>query len=70
MERVRTGDMFGSVLDINAIGAGVLPPDTMIPGVAVASARATPLAGEACPTYTNVADKSKCLAYSGKGRRF
>ena len=37
--------MFGGVLDINAIGAGVLPPDTMIPGVAVASTRATPLAG-------------------------
>ena len=45
LQRVKAGDMFGSVLDINAIGAGVLPPDTMIPGVAVASTRATPLAG-------------------------
>eukprot|EP00475_Leptophrys_vorax_P019964 TRINITY_DN2733_c0_g1_i1.p3 TRINITY_DN2733_c0_g1~~TRINITY_DN2733_c0_g1_i1.p3 ORF type:complete len:123 (-),score=4.50 TRINITY_DN2733_c0_g1_i1:318-686(-) len=36
--------MFGSVLDVAAVGVAALPPDTMVPGVAVASSRATPLA--------------------------
>ncbi|CAI5975136.1 unnamed protein product [Closterium sp. NIES-64] len=44
MQRVRAGDMFGSVLDLAAMGLASLPPDSMVPGVAVASTRATPLA--------------------------
>lgn len=44
MARVRGGEMFGSTLNLDAIGLATLPPDTMIPGVAVASSRATPLA--------------------------
>ena len=37
--------MFGATLDLAAMGLGSLDPDTMIPGVAVASARAMPLSG-------------------------
>lgn len=44
LARVRGGDMFGSVLAVGAVGLASLPPDTMVPGVAVASSRATPLA--------------------------
>ena len=46
LERVRAGDVFGSSLDLTAGGLQDLPPDTLIPGIAVASTRATPLAGE------------------------
>lgn len=39
------GAVFGSVLDLDTLNVD-LSPDVMIPGVAVASSRATPLAGE------------------------
>jgi len=45
MEGVVKGDVFGSVLDLDTLKID-LSPDVMIPGVAVASSRATPLAGE------------------------
>lgn len=38
------GAVFGSVLDLETLKID-LSPDVMIPGVAVASSRATPLAG-------------------------
>jgi hypothetical protein len=41
---VDKGDNFGSVFDLETLGLD-LSPDSMIPGVAVASARAVPLAG-------------------------
>ncbi|KAL3700678.1 hypothetical protein R1sor_018700 [Riccia sorocarpa] len=40
---VERGDTFGSSLDLETMGID-LPPDAMIPGIAVASSRATPLA--------------------------
>ena len=46
LEHVRAGDVFGSSLDLTAGGLQDLPLDTLIPGIAVASTRATPLAGE------------------------
>lgn len=39
------GSTFGKIFDMDVLGLN-LPPDAVIPGVAVASARATPLAGE------------------------
>lgn len=44
MDGVLRGSVFGSVLDLDTLNIE-LPPDVMIPGVAVASSRATPLAG-------------------------
>ncbi len=44
LEAVERGAMFGSVLDLDTLGID-LSSDIMIPGVAVASSRATPLAG-------------------------
>eukprot|EP00270_Netrium_digitus_P011206 TRINITY_DN354_c0_g1_i1.p1 TRINITY_DN354_c0_g1~~TRINITY_DN354_c0_g1_i1.p1 ORF type:complete len:506 (-),score=119.63 TRINITY_DN354_c0_g1_i1:180-1580(-) len=44
VRRVQAGDIFGSVFDLEAMGLGGLPSDTMLPGLAVASFRATPLA--------------------------
>ncbi|CAM6033606.1 unnamed protein product [Sphagnum compactum] len=43
MEAVEKGAMFGSLLDLDTLGID-LSSDIMIPGVAVASSRATPLA--------------------------
>ncbi|BBM98615.1 hypothetical protein MPTK1_1g14850 [Marchantia polymorpha subsp. ruderalis] len=43
MAAVERGDTFGSTLDLETLGINI-PPDAMIPGVAVASSRATPLA--------------------------
>lgn len=43
LEAVEKGAMFGSVLDLDTLGID-LSADIMIPGVAVASSRATPLA--------------------------
>ncbi|CAK9881765.1 unnamed protein product [Sphagnum jensenii] len=43
LEAVEKGAMFGSVLDLDTLGID-LSSDIMIPGVAVASSRATPLA--------------------------
>ncbi|CAM6083269.1 unnamed protein product [Calypogeia fissa] len=40
---VKRGDNFGSIFDLGTLGLD-LPPDAMIPGVAVASERAVPLA--------------------------
>lgn len=45
MEGVVRGDVFGSVLDLGTLNID-LSGDIMIPGVAVASSRATPLAGK------------------------
>jgi hypothetical protein len=45
MDGVLRGAVFGSVLDLDTLNVD-LSPDVMIPGVAVASSRATPLAGE------------------------
>lgn len=44
MDGVLRGSVFGSVLDLDTLNIE-LSPDVMIPGVAVASSRATPLAG-------------------------
>eukprot|EP00897_Mesotaenium_endlicherianum_P004928 jgi/Mesen1/4463/ME000227S03477 len=44
MERVNEGSIFGSVLTLEALGLDPAAGDIMIPGVAVASSRATPLA--------------------------
>lgn len=45
LEGVLNGDAFGSVLNLDTLKMN-LASDVMIPGVAVASSRATPLAGE------------------------
>ena len=45
LEGVVKGDVFGSVLDLEKLKMD-FASDVMIPGVAVASSRATPLAGE------------------------
>eukprot|EP00271_Cylindrocystis_brebissonii_P009476 TRINITY_DN24347_c0_g1_i1.p1 TRINITY_DN24347_c0_g1~~TRINITY_DN24347_c0_g1_i1.p1 ORF type:complete len:467 (-),score=64.41 TRINITY_DN24347_c0_g1_i1:596-1996(-) len=44
MERVQRGDAFGAILDLESMGLLSLSSDTMVPGVAVSSSRATPLA--------------------------
>ena len=45
LEGVLKGEVFGSVLNLNTLNIN-LTSGVMIPGVAVASSRATPLAGE------------------------
>lgn len=42
---VENGNSFGSYFPLEILGLD-LPPNAIIPGVAVASSRATPLAGE------------------------
>lgn len=44
LEGVEKGSVFGRVLDLDTLKID-MSPDVMIPGVAVASSRATPLAG-------------------------
>lgn len=44
IERVQSGSMFGGTLSLSCMGLEGLSPDAMVPGVAVASARAVPLA--------------------------
>jgi len=44
LKKVEEGDMFGSTFDLRTIGAHTLPKDILIPGVAVFSRRALPLA--------------------------
>lgn len=44
MERVQSGSTFGGTLSLSCMGLDGLSPDSMVPGVAVASARAVPLA--------------------------
>lgn len=48
---VEQGASFGNVFPLDVLGLD-LPPDAIIPGVAVASARATPLAGETVFSYS------------------